>query len=58
MDFEDVPIGFGMALAVNYPAMEAYATMSEEQKRAIINKAKNARSKNEMRDIVNSIITM
>ena len=41
MDFYKVPIGFGMALAVNEPAMNAYAAMTEEQKQAIINKARN-----------------
>lgn len=56
MDFYKVPIGFGMALAVNEPAMNAYAAMTEEQKQAIINKAHNARSEKEMHQIVNSII--
>lgn len=55
MDFYKVPIGFGMALAMNAPAMEAYAAMTEQQKRAILNKAHNARSEKEMHDIVNSI---
>ena len=48
MDFYKVPIGLGMALAMNAPAME-------QQKRAILNKAHNARSEKEMHDIVNSI---
>lgn len=55
MDFYKVPIGFGMALAMNAPAMEAYAAMTEQQKQAILNKAHNARSEKEMHDIVNSI---
>lgn len=55
MDFYKVPIGFGMALAMNTPAMEAYAAMTEEQKRAILNKAHNARSEKEMHQIVASI---
>ena len=33
MDFYKVPIGFGMALAVNEPAMNAYSKMSEQQSR-------------------------
>lgn len=41
MDFYKVPIGFGMAPAVNEPAMNAYATMIGTQKQAIINKALN-----------------
>ena len=55
MDFYKVPIGFGMALTVNQPAMNAYAAMTEEQKQAIINKAHNVRSEKEMHDLVNSL---
>ncbi len=55
MDFYKVPIGFGMALAVNEPAMNAYSAMTEEQKQAIINKAHNVRSEKEMHDLVNSL---
>ena len=32
MDFYKVPIGFGMELAMNQPAMAAYAAMTEAQK--------------------------
>jgi len=55
MDFYKVPIGFGMALAVNEPAMNAYAAMTEQQKQAIINKAHNVRSEREMHDLVASL---
>ena len=55
MDFYKVPIGFGMALAMNHPAMEVYATMTEEQKQGILNKAHNARSEREMHDLVASL---
>ena len=55
MDFYKVPIGFGMALAVNEPAMNAYAAMTEEQKQAILNKAHNARSEKEMYSLVASL---
>ena len=55
MDFYKVPIGFGMALAMNAPAMEAYAAMTEQQKQAVLNKAHNARSEKEMHQIVASL---
>ncbi|MBO4938544.1 MAG: hypothetical protein J6C98_06055 [Oscillospiraceae bacterium] len=55
MDFYKVPIGFGMALAMNPPALNAYSAMTEEQKQAILNKAHNARSEKEMHQIVNSL---
>ena len=55
MNFYKVPIGFGMALAVNEPAMNAYAKMTEAQKQVILNKAHNVRSEREMHDLVNSL---
>ncbi len=55
MDFYKVPIGFGMALAMNQPAMNAYSKMTEDQKQAILNKAHNVRSEKEMHDLVNSL---
>ena len=56
MDFYKVPIGFGMALAMNEPALNAYSAMTEEQKQAILNKAHNARTEKEMHQIVSSLV--
>ena len=55
MDFGTLPIGFGMALAMNEPAMEAYAAMTEQQKPAVLRKARNAQSRQEMKRIVASL---
>ena len=55
MDFYNIQIGFGMALAVNEPAMNAYAAMTEDQKQAILNKAHNVRPEEEMHDLVASL---
>lgn len=55
MDFYKVPIGFGMALAMNPNALNAYSSMTEEQKQAVLNKAHEANSQQEMHKIVNSI---
>lgn len=52
MNFGDVPIGFGMALAQNEAAVNAYAMMTQEQKDAVLGKVRQARSKAEMRRIV------
>lgn len=57
MDFYKVPVGFGMALAMNPPALNAYSAMTEKQKKEILNRAHNAHSEKEMHDIVNSIPT-
>lgn len=55
MDFYKVPIGFGMALAMNPNAMNAYSAMTEQQKQDILSKAHNARSEREMHELVNSL---
>lgn len=56
MDFYKVPIGFGMALAMNADALNAYSAMSGQQKQAILDRAHKARSQREMQQIVNSMI--
>lgn len=55
MDYYQVPIGFGMALARNPKALNAYSAMTEDQKQAILTQAHNARSEQEMSRIVNGI---
>ena len=35
MDFYKVPLGFGMALARNFPALNAYSAMTDEQKKLL-----------------------
>lgn len=55
MDFATVPIGFGMALAQNEKAVNAYAMMTKEEKNAILAKAHNAKSSEEMAQIVSAI---
>lgn len=55
MNFAEVPIGFGMALAQNETAVNAYAMMTKEQKNAVLSKAHNVRSEQEMQQLVQSI---
>ena len=56
MDFYQVPIGFGMALAMNQSAMTIYSAMTEEQKQEVLNSAHKARSEPEMHQIVDGIV--
>lgn len=56
MDYYKVPISFGMALAMNPDALNAYSAMTKEQKRTVLNQARNARSQQEMQEFVNSIV--
>lgn len=55
MDFYQIPIGFGMALARNFNAMNTYSAMTREQKQAVLDRAHNARSEKEMLQIVDSL---
>ncbi len=55
MDFYKVPVGFGMALARNPVALNTYSAMTEEQKRAILDRAHHAASEQEMNRIVNEL---
>ncbi len=56
MDFNQVPMGFGMALARNFNAMNVYSSMSEQKKREVLDKAQNAKTEKEMNQIINDIL--
>lgn len=53
--FTELPIGMGMSLAMNEPAMRGYAGMTETQKEHFILRCKDARSKEEMERIINEM---
>jgi len=52
---EDLPVGFTMALAQNGPAMMAFAGLDELAREQIVARARAARSKADMREIVQNI---
>ena len=52
MEKLELPLGLGMALAQNEPAMKRFEAMTEAQKRAVIERAHSVRSKNAMRQLV------
>lgn len=54
--FTELPLGFGMALAMNERAMRGYAGMTETEREHIIMKCKDARTKEEMQKIVDSLV--
>lgn len=53
----ELPLGFGMALAMNEGAMCGYAKLTETEKEHLIMRCKDARSKEEMQKIVDSLAT-
>lgn len=52
---EQPPVGLTLGLATDLTAMNRYAQMSEAEKEELMNRARDAKSKSEMRDIINSI---
>lgn len=53
---EGLPMGFSMALAMNQQAMKKYSDMTEAEKEDVIFRCKDAKSKEEMEKIVNSLL--
>ena len=51
----DMPIGFGLFLAMNSKSMEAFAKMSDEQKQKIVEKSRRMHTKEDMERFVNSL---
>ena len=51
-----LPAGFGMALAMNEAAMNGYAGLTEAQKEKVILRCRDARTKEQMQDIVDSLV--
>ncbi len=56
MDYSKLPVGFAMALAENEPAMQKYAVLPEETKKAVVEKARHAASQWEVAEIVSDIL--
>ena len=52
-----MPVGFAMALAQNPEAMQKFATLSEDKKQEIIAGTHSVKSKEEMHQYVNSLVS-
>ncbi len=57
MKRDEMPVGFSMALAQNPDAMQKFAQLSEDKKQQIINGTHSVRSRQEMHEYVNKIIS-
>lgn len=56
-DVNDVPIGFSMSMMKSIKAMNAYASMNDDQKRAIAEEARNVKSEQEMDQLIEKLGT-
>ncbi|MBQ7788511.1 MAG: hypothetical protein IJ398_02525 [Clostridia bacterium] len=57
MEHNELPLGFGMALAQNPEAMQKFALLSEEEKQEIINGTHSVKSRKEMHEYVNRLVS-
>lgn len=55
MDFDSVPIGFGMALSQNEAAMIRYGQLPEAEKEELLTRARDIRSEIDMYKLVASL---
>lgn len=54
---EELPIGFTMALAQHSDILNQFASLPDEEQRAVIEGAKQVKSKEEMRSYVESMFS-
>ena len=57
MDFNELPVGFGMALSRNFPALNAWSALTEAQKQIVLERVHSAASQQEIHQIVNGLFT-
>lgn len=56
MKSTEMPVGLGMALAMNPEAMQKFASLTEQQKQQVINGTHAVNSRREMQQYVENII--
>ena len=52
----DLPLGFGMALTHNIPAMKVFAALPEEKRKVYIQEAQGLSTREEMANLVSTIL--
>ncbi len=54
--FDDsLPMGFAMGLAMDLDAMNRFSNMTEAEKEELLNRARDAKTKNEMQRIISQL---
>lgn len=56
MEKSEMPVGLGMALAMNPEAMQKFSSLTEKQQSEVINGTHAIRSRKEMQQYVQNII--
>lgn len=52
----ELPLGLGLAMAQTPAAMERFSNLPEAERKAVVERARNARTRQEMRACVDSLL--
>ncbi|MCD7725388.1 MAG: hypothetical protein LUI12_07560 [Clostridiales bacterium] len=55
MDYNDLPIGLGLAFATNRAAMDRFVDMTDNEKEEFVERSRSVMSKSEMERLVGSL---
>ncbi len=55
MDYTDMPIGFGLNLESNELALNAFNSLAEAQRQAIIARAREAQTEDEVQALISTL---
>ncbi|OGO90553.1 MAG: hypothetical protein A2Y17_01640 [Clostridiales bacterium GWF2_38_85] len=55
MNRDDMPLGFGMALAQNYNAMSFFTNLSTDQQQQVLNQTQSIGSRDEMQAFIEQL---
>lgn len=56
MDYNQLPIGLGLAFAMNRAAMDRFVDMTDDEKREFVERSRSVMSKSEMEKLVGSLV--
>lgn len=55
MEGQEMPIGFAFQMALNQNAMENFARMTEDEKKQVLDAARNVHTREQMRSVVEDL---
>lgn len=55
MDYNDLPVGLGLAFAMNRSAMERFVDLTDNEKEEFVERSRSVMSKSEMERLVGSL---
>ena len=56
MDYNNMPLGLGLAITSNRAAMDRFVDMTDDEKKEFIERGRDTMSKSELDSLVNSLV--